>query len=319
MKVRVLGIQACLLVLTLPSFSQGIQNQLGTAISSNNMFSSLGPIALTIEKKVQEVNLVLSVTDEKGHFVQGLLPSDLTILDNDSKQTALTFFQSQTELPLHVAFVLDMSASIEERFQAEQHTIETFLRQVTRPQDSVALFAFNQHVQLAVPVLNNWRAISHRVRKLKPTGETALYDAVTAASQWLAQDPHPARHIIILISDGEENASQTTLEATIADVLKSETTVYPVNVVSHYSESTENGKLGTAVLKQLSDATGGTYLRADADGDVGAAFRRIRRELRSQYAVAYKPSNLAGQFFHSLKVIATRNLRVRCRTGYYAR
>jgi len=319
MTVRVLGILACLLVLTAASFSQGLQNQLGTAISPNDMFSSLGPIALTIERQVQEVNLILSVTDERGHFVQGLLPSDLTILDNDSKQTALTFFQSQTELPLHVALVLDMSASIDERFPAEQHTIETFLRQVTRPWDSVTLFAFNQNVQLAVPVLDNWKTISHRVRKLKPRGETALYDAVTTASQWLTRDPRPARHIIILISDGEENASKTTLEATIADVLKSETTVYPVNVVSRYSESTEYGKQGIAVLKQLSDATGGTYLRAGTDGDVGAAFRKIRRELRSQYAVAYKPSNLAGQFFHTLKVVATRNLRVRCRTGYYAR
>jgi Ca-activated chloride channel homolog len=319
MKVRLLVVFTCFLALSIPSFSQVFQNELGTAISSTSIFSSLGPTALTIEKKVQEVNLILSVTDEKGHFVQGLSAADLTILDNDRKQTALTFFQSQTELPLHVALVLDVSASIEERFEAEQHTIQTFLKQVTGSKDSVMLFAFNQNVQLAAPLTNNWRAISRRVKKLKPSGETAVYDAVTAASQWLGRDHEPARRIIILISDGEENSSKATLESTVAEVLKSETTIYPVNMISHYAESTDYGKQGRAVLQHLADATGGTYLRAGADGDVGAAFAKIKRELRSQYAVAYKPSNLAEQFFHRLKVIAVRNLRVRCRVGYYVR
>ena len=319
MKVRLLGLLACLLVCNLPLFSQAFQKELEKSVSAKDIFASLGPTALTIEKKIQEVSLILSVTDEKGHFVQGLLPSDLTILDNDRKQTAFTFFQSQTELPLHVALVVDVSASIEERFVAEQHTTESFLKQVTHPKDSVMLFAFNQKVQLAVPVVDNWKAISHQIRKLKPSGETALYDAVTTASQWLGRDPQPARRVIILISDGEENASKATLESTIAEVLRSETTVYPVNVVSGYAESTEYGSQGVAVLKQLSDATGGNYLRASADGNMGGAFAKIRRELRSQYAVAYKPSNLARAVLHRLKVIAIRNLRVRCRTGYYAR
>ena len=319
MKVRLLGILACLLVSSFPSFTQAFQNELGTAVAPKNIFSSLGPTALTIEKEVQEVNLILSVTDEKGHFVQGLSAADLTILDNDRKQTALTFFQSQTELPLHVALVLDVSASIEERFEAEQRTIEAFLKQVAGPKDSVMLFAFNQNVQLTVPLVNNWKTISRRVKKLKPSGETALYDAVTTASQWLGRDHEPARRIIILISDGEENSSKTTMESTIGEVLKSETTIYPVNMISHYAEATDYGKQGRAVLQQLSDATGGTYLRASADGDVGAAFTKIKRELRSQYAVAYKPSNLAEQFFHRLKVIAVHNLRVRCRVGYYVR
>jgi Ca-activated chloride channel family protein len=319
MKVRVFGFVICLLVSIPPSFSQGIQNELGNAVASKDILSALGPTALTIEKKVQEVNLILSVTDQKGHFVQGLSPSDLTILDNDRKQTALTFFQSQTELPLHVAFVLDVSASVAERFEVERHTIESFLKQVTSRQDSVMLFAFNQSVQIAAPVMNNWKTISRRLRTLKPNGETALYDAVTTASRWLAQGRRPARRIIILISDGEENASKASLDSTVADVLRSETTVYSVNVINSFSESTEYGEQGMAVLKQLSDATGGSYLRASADGDVGPAFGKIRRELRSQYAVAYKPSNIAEQFFHRLKVIAARNLRVRCRTGYYVR
>ncbi|HZP62808.1 MAG TPA: VWA domain-containing protein [Terriglobales bacterium] len=279
--------------------------------------ASTAPIALAmvLEKQVQEVNLILSVTDRKGHFVRGLLPSDLTILDNNKQQTAITFFQSQTDLPLHIALLLDISSSVAYRFSAEQETMQAFLREVAKPRDSVELIAFNQGVQFVAPISGNWKQVSRRVKRLKPGGETALYDAVKAASQRLAEDPRPARRIIILVSDGEENHSQATSDSTVAEVLKDEAVLYAVNVGDdHFSDS---GKRGDQVLQQLSDATGGTYLQAGPNGAVNTAFGKIRCELRSQYALAYKPSNL-GQFFHQLKVIAG-NLRVRCRTGYYVK
>lgn len=304
-----------LLVSVSPLLAQKIGENRGPSISAVSSFSPAGQIALTIRRQVEEVNLVLSVTDRKGHFVDGLSPADLTILDDDKKQTALTFFQSQTNLPLHVALVLDVSASITSQFDMEQSTIHDFLRQATRPTDSVELFAFNQRVQFVAPIQGDWKRVSHQVKKLKPDGETALYDAVSVAAQWLAQDQRPARRIIILVTDGEENASKMTLNDTIAQVLRAETTVYSVNVVEYPFDS--DGKSGVQILKKLSDSTGGAYLRASQNGDVGHAFGRIQRELRSQYAIAYKPSNLTENLFHRLRVIAARNMRVRCRTGYY--
>lgn len=294
--------------------SQQTNGRPGPAIS---VMTSLppGPFALSIKRQVEEVNLILSVTDKKGRFVEGLRPSDLTILDDDKRQTALTFFQSQTNLPLHVALVLDMSASITAQFDMEQATIRDFLKQATRPADLVELFAFNQRVQFAAPIQGDWKEVSHRLKKLKPDGETALFDAVSFASQWLDQDPRPARRVIVLVTDGEENASKTTLDETIVGVLRAEATVYTVNVVDYPVDN--EAKNGVKILKAISDATGGAYLRSAQNGDVGRAFGRIERELRSQYAIAYKPTNLTEQLFHRLRVIASRNLRVRCRTGYY--
>jgi Ca-activated chloride channel homolog len=315
MRYRLCWILLSLLVSVFPLPAQQFKDHKGPSVSDVNSFSLAGPFALNIKRQVEEVNLILSVTDRKGRFVEGLGPSDLTILDDDKKQTALTFFQSQTNLPLHVALVLDVSASVTDQFSMERTTIHDFLREATRPTDSVELFAFNQHVQFVCPIQNNWKEVSHRVKKLKPDGETALFDAVSVAAQWLAQDPQPARRTVILVTDGEENASKTTLKETIAQVLRDETTVYSVNVAEYPIDS--EGKNGVQILKQLSDATGGAYLRARQDGDVGHAFDRIQSELRSQYAIAYKPSNLTGQLFHRLRVIASRNLRVRCRTGYY--
>jgi Ca-activated chloride channel homolog len=312
--------QSCWIVLFLllsvfPLLAQQVGQSKGSSISAANSFSFSGPFALNIKRQVEEVNLILSVTDRKGHFVEGLGPSDLTILDDDKKQTAVTFFQSQTNLPLHVALVLDLSASITARFNLERTTIRDFLRQATRPSDLVELFAFNQRVRFVAPIQNDWKQVSRRVKQLSPNGETALFDAVSVAAQWLAQDPRPARRIIILVTDGEENASKTTLNGTIAQVLRAETTVYSVNIVDYVADN--DARAGAEILKELADATGGAYLRANENGDVGHAFGRIQRELRSQYAIAYKPSNLTGHLFHSLRVIAARNLRVRCRTGYY--
>jgi VWFA-related protein len=304
-----------LLLSVFPLSAQQRSKARAPAISAVNSFSPTGPFALTIKRQVEEVHLILSVTDRKGHFVEGLGPSDLTILDDDKTQTALTFFQSQTNLPLHVALVLDVSASVTAKFEMEQATIRDFLRQATRPTDSVELFAFNQRVQFVAPVQGDWKQVSRHVKKLKPDGETALFDAVSVASQWLGQDPRAARRIIILVTDGEENASKSTLSEAIAQVLRAETTVYAVNVVDYPMDS--EGKDGVDVLKRISDATGGAYLRAAENGDVGRAFSRIQKELRSQYAIAYRPTNLTEQLFHRLRVSASRNLRVRCRTGYY--
>lgn len=315
MRYRSCWIFLFLLVSVFPLVAQQISESKAVSMSARSSFSAAEPVALTIRRQVEEVNLVLSVTDHKGHFVEGLGPSDLTILDDDKKQTALTFFQSQTNLPLHVALVLDLSASITAQFDMERSTMHQFLKDAIRPADSVELFAFNQRVQFVAPVQNDWKQISRRVKNLKPEGETALFDAVSTAAQWLGQDPRPARRIIILLTDGEENSSKTTLTETIAQVLRAETTVYAVNVID-YPDDVE-AKQGIDILKKLSDATGGLYLRANQNGDVGHAFRRIQRELRSQYAIAYKPSNITGQLFHPLKVVATRNLRVRCRTGYF--
>jgi Ca-activated chloride channel homolog len=279
--------------------------------------STLEPAAITIEQYVREVSLVLSVTDRKGRFVGNLQPSDFNILDNDKKQDVLTFFQSETDLPLRVALLLDISSSVAYKFPLEQNTIGEFFREVARPPDRVAVFAFNQNVQMVAPITNNWKRVSHRVQKLKADGETALYDAISKGSAWLEQDRQPSRHIMILISDGQDNVSKNSIDATISDVLMAEASVYAVNVDEDFP--IDLVKEGTANLKRLADATGGAYLHADDDGTVGRAFARIKRELRSQYALAYRPSNLTDQAFHQLRITVSDNLRVRCRTGYYTK
>ncbi len=270
----------------------------------------------TIDVHVHEVNLVLSVTDHRGKFVNSLRPSDLTILDDGVEQTKLTFFKRETDLPIKIALVLDISASVAYQFDEEKKAIKSFLKAVGRPSDSVMLFAFNQNVQLKSPITNNWDETARRVKGINPAGETALYDAVSDASEWLALDRGPARHIVILVSDGGENKSKATIDTAINNALKAEATIYSVNVsdekVSGWTER------GAAVLKNLAEATGGAYLDYHRD-TIAGAFNKIRRELRSQYALAYKLSNPPVRTFHRLQVLAANRWRVRCRPGYYVK
>ena len=287
-----------------------------------NIADAFGPSfvpATTIQSKVQEVDLVLSVTDRKGHFIHGLRRSDLAIYDNGKPQNEFTFFRNETNLPLRIALVVDISGSVTHRFVAEQGALKTFVKTIVRPSDSVALLAFNQRIELMAPVHKNenWKQISHRVKKLSPDGETALFDAVCGAVQWLAEDRGQARRVIILVTDGEENSSKVSLPQTIETALKAEVSIYSVNV--SYETLGDDAQRGEQILKELSEGTGGAYLRSDSDGDVGWAFNKIRRELRNQYALAYKPLDLAAQSFHRVLVLAPRNLKVHCRPGYYVK
>jgi Ca-activated chloride channel family protein len=314
MRFHVFGVGILFLTLVCPLLSQAPPSP-GIADLDFDSFRTLTEPVETINVRVHEVNLVLSVTDRNGKFVNNLRPSDLTILDNGVEQTKLTFFKPETDLPIKIALVLDISASMAQEREAENAAIGSFLKKVSLPLDSVMLFAFNENVQLRSSVTNNWDTTASIVKGFKPGGETALYDAVSDASHWLALDHGPARRIVILVSDGEENKSRTTMDNTISDALNAEAAIYSVNVRAE--SVSEDAERGAAILKHLAEATGGAYLEYPTTNPIAGAFDKIRRELRSQYALAYKLSNPGVRTFHRLQVLVANRRRVHCRSGYY--
>src|SRR5581483_11966386 len=111
----------------------------------------------TFSKDVQEVSLVLTVTNKRGKFVRDLHPTDLSILDNDLPPEKITFFQSETDLPLRVALVIDTSDSVMNRFMFEQRAAEAFLKKILRPKsDFGVIIGFNQHVRVAQGETNDF-------------------------------------------------------------------------------------------------------------------------------------------------------------------
>ncbi len=281
--------------------------------------SNVVPSLPTISKDVQEVNLTFTVTDHRGHFVRNLTPSDFTIHDNGELPERLTYFESQAELPLRLALVIDTSESMASEFNEEKRAATAFLRKTLRPASDLALIIdFNQQVRLTQGLTSNSKMLSHAIRTLRNGGETAIYDAVSAASQQLAkiQDTLTSRRAIILITDGEENQSHINLQELTDIVLRNDCSVYILIVDVAFRNLDQSFRL----MKELAQATGGDVLRARSEEGLESAFSKISKEFRSQYLISYKPASVTPDgSFHRLVVSGPKKLRVHHRDGYFAR
>jgi Ca-activated chloride channel homolog len=280
------------------------------------------PALPTVRTRVDEVNLVLSVTNNHGHFVQDLGPSDIEISDNGEPPAKITYFQTRTDLPLRVALVIDMSDSVAYRFAFETKSAQAFLKKILRPKDDLALIVgFNQEPTLVAPPTSDVSRLSHALRSMKPGGETALYDAIAFASDRLREMPgseDPVRHVIVLVTDGEENRSHISLDDAVQHALLAESVIYVVNTKE--MPVTHEDRFGEEVINRLAQSTGGMVLAGRSEFDVESSFRKVQEELRSQYALGYRPRNLIGNIlFHPIRIFGPKGIRIRTRQGYYAR
>jgi len=279
------------------------------------------PVSLpSIRTEVQEVNLTFTVTDRHGHFVRDLAPSDFTIHDNGEPPEKITYFESQSKLPLRLAIVIDTSDSVGFAFDDEKRSAAVFLERILRPTSDLALImGFNQEVRLVQELASDNRLFSQAIRKLPSGGYTAIYDAVSAASQLLAKvkDTQTVRRAIILITDGEDNSSHIKLEQAEEVAQRNECAVY---VMSVNLETDREQKQSDRAMKELSEVTGGTFLRVRAEEGATTAFSKIDKELRSQYLMGYKPASVSPDgSFHRLVVSGPKKLWVHHRDGYFAR
>lgn len=275
-----------------------------------------------VKKEVTEVSMVLTVTDGRGHLIHNLRESDFNILDNGHAPDRITYFEAQTNLPLKVALVVDTSDSVNYRFKFEQKSGATFFRHMLHsPADLGAVVGFNQDVRVAQTLTRNTDALKLSLKHLHPGGETAIYDAVIVAAHELSalSEELPSRHVIVLITDGEDNRSHAHLNDAIEAALRSDSVVYVVSTNSTDLRFDFDDE-GDAYMTQLAQATGGRLLHSEDEGDVATAFSRIEKELRSQYAIAYKPANQSPDgFFHHVMVLSPKMLHVFHRVGYFAR
>jgi VWFA-related protein len=278
--------------------------------------------AVRVVRSVTEVNLVFTVTRGR-HLVGDLKPEDLEIRDNGRPPARVTHFEAKTNLPLRLALVIDQSDSVRARFKFEQSSAAVFLKQVLRPGDAAMVVGFNQHVQLAQAPTGDLHLLSRGIKKLKPGGDTAVFDALSFAARRLAQmdDQGPVRRVIVLLSDGQENSSRMSLIDVTNEALYAEASVFSITssekVICQGDAMCEQGE---TILQSLSDSTGGEFLRAAQALDLSSAFSKIRNELRKEYAMSYRPeSNVPDGLFHTVTILSRKGTRVHCRKGYYAK
>ncbi len=274
----------------------------------------------TIRKRVDEVNVVFTVTDKHGHFVKDLAKSDFRVLDDDKPAAAILSFSSETNLPLRVGLLVDASNSIRDRFRFEQEAAIEFLNSIIRPRsDRAFVIGFDTTAEVTQDFTDSTGKLSRGIHLLRPGGGTAMYDAVYYACRdklMKAKIEGPVRRAIILLSDGEDNQSRVTREEAIEMAQRAEVIIYAI------STNVSGVKLrGDKVLERLADATGGRAFFPFKIQDVANAFSEIQDELRSQYLLAYKPADLKPDGrYRSIDIEAEnhKKLRVRARKGYYA-
>ena len=274
---------------------------------------------LTIHKRVDEVNVLFIATDKHGKFVRDLNQSDFEILDDHKPPQSIVNFRRETDLPLHLGLLIDVSGSVHSRFDFEQNAAISFLEKTIRPRfDKAFVVGFNKQSQMAQDFTDNVQLLSAGIHRMQDGGGTALYDAIYKAckEKFLKDRPeHPARKAIIVVSDGEDNQSEVTRAQAIEMAQRAEVIIYAI--------STDDSGLilrGDKVLEQLAASTGGRAFFPFKMKDMTRSFAAIEDELRSQYVVSYKPADFdADGRFRSIEISALKkDLQVRARKGYFA-
>jgi len=274
----------------------------------------------TIKAITNEVNVVFTVTDKHGRRVTDLKKDDFRIVDDNKPPQEIRSFHAETNLPLQVGLLIDASNSVRDRFKFEQESAIEFLNQTIHPGKDIAfVIGFDVTPEVTQDFTGSSEALAHGVHELRPGGGTALYDALYFACRdklMKAPKSTPVRRAIILLSDGEDNQSHVTRKEAIEMAQRAEAIVYTIST----NVSGTKGA-GDKVLERIADATGGHPFSPFQIRDVANAFAEIQDELRSQYAMSYKPADFkADGHYRTIEIIANdrKNFRVRARRGYYA-
>ncbi len=274
----------------------------------------------TIRHTVNEVNVVFTVTDKHGHYVRDLKKDNFKVLDDNKPAAEIRSFRAEANLPLEVGLLVDASNSVRDRFKFEQEAATEFLNQTIRPKyDQAFVIGFDVTPEVTQDFTDSTEKLSVGVRSLRPGGGTAMYDALYFACRdklMKAQHNGPVRRAIILLSDGDDNQSHVTREEAIEMAQRADVIVYTIS-----TNLSGAGHHGDKVLERIAEATGGRAYVPFQINEVANAFAAIQEELRSQYAIAYKPADfIADGRYRTVDIqpVGQKGLRVRSRHGYYA-
>ncbi|HEY1910935.1 MAG TPA: VWA domain-containing protein [Vicinamibacterales bacterium] len=262
------------------------------------------------------VVLPVIVTDHRGAFVADVGRERFSVFDN-GRPVPIEIFTNQ-DAPATVGLVIDASSSMRNKMGEVQAAALAFARS-SNPEDELFALRFNDDVDDAVPgrkflLAEDVDAIGAAIGKLKPDGQTALYDALLEGLERLDSATR-ARKALVVISDGGDNASQAKLADVLARARRSNAAIYTVGVFDRDDDDRNPG-----VLKSLAEATGALRFLPQSPGELLRACVQIAHEIRSGYTIGYVPPDKDGAF-HRVRVAIqpdSRPLTLRTRPGYFA-
>jgi VWFA-related protein len=294
------------------------------------------PVSITVD--VDVVSILASVRDKRGGLVANLEKNDFTVLEDGKPQT-IKYFTRETDLPLTIGLLIDVSRSQENLIDIERSAASAFFSQVLRQKDEAFLISFGEESELLQDYTNSARLLTSAMRDLRvssgvgglgpgpvPTAGqvrgTVLYDAIyVAADEKLKSEV--GRKVIVVITDGVDEGSKLPESDAIMAAQKADAVIYSIE----YSDprfyggfGISLGSSGGAVLRKMSDDTGGHAYKVDRSNSLDRIFTQLQEEMRSQYLIGYTPLNDAKDgSYRKLEIkMANKDLKAQARKGYYA-
>ncbi len=267
---------------------------------------------------VNVVVLNASVTDKRGRPISGLNRENFRVYE-DGRPQELRFFHAE-DVPATVGLIVDHSASMIPK-RHEIIAAAMALADASNPRDEMFVVAFNEYASLTLPrgqpFAKNREELRAALNARRPAGKTAVYDAIALSLQHLEKGTTDKK-VLVVISDGGDNASRQTLDQVLEMARRASAIIYTVGLFEP-----EDTEAKPAVLKRLSGATGGETFLPKSLNVINGICVRIARDIRTQYSLGYVPErSVREDLYRNVKVIAAgpdgHKLRVRTRSGYFA-
>jgi len=273
----------------------------------------------TIRVNVNLVHAIATVKNKSGELVGALQKEDFEVYDNGSHQE-IAVFERTTSQPLSIALLVDVSGSTAKELKYEGDAASRFLKSLLtegNPDDVVALYTFNYEVVRVKNFTHDYKSLESKLKMLHGEAGTAVYDAMYLAARDL--EPRDGRKVIVVVTDGGDTFSKSTLKDALQEAQLADAVIYPVVVLPITNDAGRNIG-GENALKYIADGTGGRAQYPAVGGELDRAFADIVTELRTQYLIGFYPQNvpLTKSPFHKLEVRVKRpELQVSARNGYY--
>lgn len=268
------------------------------------------------KKEVDEVVLHATVVDDHNRLVTSLSRNDFTIFE-DGKTQKINSFRSE-DIPVALGIVIDNSGSMREKRPAV-NAAAINLVQASNPQDKVFIVNFNEEYFLDQDYTASIPKLKDALERIEARGGTALYDATIASADHLKRAGDLEKKVLLVVTDGEDNASRESLEQTVRRLqVENGPTVYTIGLLQE-----EHSKRARRALREMAEETGGVAFFPKDLSEVKAITSQIAHDIRNQYTIGYKPDTpQSAGGYRAVRVTAQakgyKKLQVRTRSGYYA-
>jgi VWFA-related protein len=267
-------------------------------------------------KQVEEVVLHATVVDDKQRMVMNLDKTAFNIFEDGKPQNIVSF--RREDIPVAMGIVIDNSGSMREKRDKVNKAAINLVKS-SNPQDEVFIVNFNDEYYLDQDFTNDLSKMREALEKVDTRGGTALYDAVVASSDHLKKNARLEKRVLFVVTDGEDNESQESLEQAIRRLQEENgPTVYTIGLLGD-----EKARRARKALQFISEKTGGIAFFPKTLDQVDEISRQVAHDIRSQYTIGYKPTNPKSTGgYRAIKVEAKAKgygkLTVRTKSGYYA-